>query len=105
MTTSPANPEGGTASPTSHRRLVPVPEPPVIERKVLTVLETARVLGISRALAYHLVARGQLPCIRLGRRIVIPRHALDAMLKSDLSDVLQEGNRASETAPSAKNTD
>jgi Helix-turn-helix domain len=32
-------------------------------------------LGISRALAYQLV-RGELPSIRLGRRVVVPRAAL-----------------------------
>lgn len=47
---------------------------------VLTVEEAARLLGISRALAYELVARRQLPHLRLGRRIVIPRRALEALL-------------------------
>jgi excisionase family DNA binding protein len=38
------------------------------------------VLGISRALAYELVARGELPSIRLGRRVVVPRARLAAMV-------------------------
>lgn len=50
-------------------------------RLTLTVEEAARLLGISRALAYELVARRQLPSIRLGRRIVVPRRALEAMLE------------------------
>jgi excisionase family DNA binding protein len=50
------------------------------ERLTLTVEEAARLLGISRALAYELVARGEIPSLRLGRRIVIPRHALDVLL-------------------------
>jgi excisionase family DNA binding protein len=33
-------------------------------------------LGISRAFAYELVSRGDLPVIRLGRRIVVPKVAL-----------------------------
>lgn len=49
-------------------------------RRVWTVSEAARVLGISRAHAYELVARGELPHLRLGRRILIPRHALDGLL-------------------------
>jgi excisionase family DNA binding protein len=32
----------------------------------------ASLLGISRALAYELVARGELPSIRLGRRLLVP---------------------------------
>jgi excisionase family DNA binding protein len=50
------------------------------DRVTLTVDETAQVLGVSRALAYELVARGELPSLRLGRRIVIPRRALDLLL-------------------------
>jgi excisionase family DNA binding protein len=40
-------------------------------------------LGISRAFAYELVARGELPVIRLGRRIVVPKAALLAMVALD----------------------
>ena len=43
------------------------------ERLVLTVAEAGKLLGISRAFAYELVARGELPVIRLGRRIVVPK--------------------------------
>jgi excisionase family DNA binding protein len=50
------------------------------ERLVLTVEEAARVLGISRGLAYRLVATGELPCLRLGARRVVPRQALQALV-------------------------
>lgn len=50
-------------------------------RLTLTVEEAAQVLGISRALAYELVARHELPSIRLGRRIVVPRRALEVLLE------------------------
>ena len=49
-------------------------------KSVLTVTEAAGLLGISRALAYQLVARGQIPALHLGRRIVIPRRAVEALL-------------------------
>ena len=42
----------------------------------LTVPQAAALLGISRALAYELIARGELPSLRLGRRVVVPRRAL-----------------------------
>lgn len=51
------------------------------DRLTLTVSEAAGALGISRALAYELVARGELPSLRLGRRLVVPRKALDALLE------------------------
>ena len=50
------------------------------ERLVLTVAEAGDLLGVSRAFAYELVARGELPVIRLGRRIVVPKAALLAMV-------------------------
>ncbi len=49
-------------------------------RLVWTVEEAARLLGISRAHAYDLVARDELPHLRLGRRVVVPKHALDELL-------------------------
>ncbi len=51
-------------------------------RLSLTVMEAAEVLGISRTLTYELVARGKLPSLRLGRRIVVPRQALEALLEA-----------------------
>jgi excisionase family DNA binding protein len=47
---------------------------------VYTVTQTATLLGISRTHAYELVARGELAHVRLGRRIVVPRHALERLL-------------------------
>lgn len=47
------------------------------QRLTLSVEEAANVLGISRALAYELVRRGELPRLRLGRRVVVPRQALE----------------------------
>jgi excisionase family DNA binding protein len=37
-------------------------------------------LGISRAFAYELVARGELPVIRLGRRLLVPKVGLLALV-------------------------
>ena len=50
------------------------------DRLALTVSEAGALFGISRALAYELVARGELPSIRLGRRLVVPKVALLEML-------------------------
>lgn len=56
-----------------------------IEKIGLTVEEAADLLGISRAFAYELVADGSLPCLRLRRRIIVPRAALMRMLDPDSS--------------------
>lgn len=42
-------------------------------RLVYTVAEAAALLGIARSTAYELVATGELPSIRIGRRIAITR--------------------------------
>ena len=55
-------------------------------RLVLSVTEAAGMLGISRGLAYELVARGELPSLRLGRRIVVPRRALEALLEVGIAE-------------------
>ena len=46
------------------------------ERLVLSIREAAHLLRISRATAYALVRQGELPSIRFGRRLLIPRKAL-----------------------------
>jgi excisionase family DNA binding protein len=53
---------------------------PLNERLALSIEEAGALLGISRDLAYDLVARRELPSVRLGRRLVVPRRALEAAL-------------------------
>ena len=50
------------------------------DRLVYSVAEAAALLGISRAFAYELVARGELPVICLGRRRLVPKVALLALI-------------------------
>ncbi len=45
-----------------------------------TVTEAAELLGISRSSAYECVRRGEIPSLTLGRRVVIPRRAFEALL-------------------------
>ena len=47
---------------------------------VLTVDEAAAYLRISRGLAFAAVRDGTLPSIRVGRRILVPRRQLEALL-------------------------
>jgi excisionase family DNA binding protein len=51
------------------------------ERATLTVEEAGGLLGISRSLAYEMARTGALPILRFGKRIVIPRKAVEAMLE------------------------
>ncbi|MGO9876055.1 MAG: helix-turn-helix domain-containing protein [Acidimicrobiia bacterium] len=49
-------------------------------RLVYSVTEAAAMLGISRAHGYDLVASGELPHLRLGRRVVIPKRVIEELL-------------------------
>ena len=55
------------------------------KRLCITVPEAAEMLGISRNFAYELVKRGQLPVIRFGKRLIIPRAALERMLEEGVT--------------------
>ena len=50
------------------------------ERFTLSVPEAAKLLGIGKNLAYEAVQRGEIPSIKVGRRLLIPRVALEQML-------------------------
>ena len=52
------------------------------ESLVLDVPEAGRLLNLSRATAYVLAATGVIPTIRLGKRLVVPRKALEELLAS-----------------------
>jgi len=61
------------------------------DRLVFTVAEAGELLGISRAFAYELVARGDFPVIRLGRRRLVPKVALLALVEADHENDLVRG--------------
>lgn len=50
------------------------------DKPVLTVEEAAKYLGLCRNGAYLAVQRGEIAHIHIGRRIIIPRAALERML-------------------------
>jgi excisionase family DNA binding protein len=47
---------------------------------VLTVPEVARALRISRGAAYQAIRCGDIPSVRLGRTLRVPRHGLAQLL-------------------------
>jgi len=51
------------------------------ERLTFTVEETAKLLGIGRQLAYNRVKTGEIPVIKIGRRLLVPRRALEKLLE------------------------
>ena len=57
--------------------------PKTLTRLTYTVPETAKLLGIGRNQAYDAVKTKQLPSIRIGNRLLVPRAALDRMLAGE----------------------
>ncbi len=61
----------------------------------LTIEEACRIYGIGRTLGYELARRGELPgVIRLGRRLLVSRPALERTLGIDSSRHAQDEDGA-----------
>jgi len=50
------------------------------DRLTMTVAEAAKIVGVSRSVMYDAVAANQVPVVKLGRRLLIPRVALERFL-------------------------
>jgi excisionase family DNA binding protein len=50
-------------------------------RRTRTIPEAAEALGIATATAYIAAKSGELPTIKIGKRLLVPTAALDKMLK------------------------
>jgi excisionase family DNA binding protein len=51
-----------------------------VERATLTVDEAAKFLGLSRWAAYEGVKNKEIPAVKIGRRLVVPRVGLERLL-------------------------
>jgi len=63
-----------------------------INKLTFTVEETAKILGIGRNSAYEAVARGEIPVIRVGKRLLVPKAALEKLLSGRLLESKDEVN-------------
>ncbi len=52
----------------------------LLSKTTLTIEEMSLTLGIGRNSAYEAVKRGDIPSIRIGRRILVPTKALERKL-------------------------
>ncbi len=60
------------------------------DRLTLTVDEVARLLKLSRNSCYEAIKRGDIPSLRIGKRILIPRAALEAILNRPTSPLSKQ---------------
>ena len=52
-----------------------------VDTMTVTVTQAARMLGISRGSAYEAAKTGELPVIRIGKRLLVSREILRRMLE------------------------
>lgn len=60
-------------------------------KSTITIPEAAEVLGIGRTAAYDAARTGQIPVIKIGKRLLVPKTALDRMLSE--AGMIQAGDR------------
>ena len=53
------------------------------ECKTLKIEDAAKALGIGRNQCYEAAKRGEIPTIKIGKRLLVPKAALDRMLAGD----------------------
>ncbi len=51
-----------------------------MEKRTYSIPEVAKVLGIGRTAAYEAARTGEIPTIRIGKRILVPVAALERLL-------------------------
>lgn len=56
------------------------------KRLCISVPEAAAMLGLSRNFVYELVKQKQLPVVKFGKRLLIPRIALEKMLEKGVTE-------------------
>ena len=67
-----------------------------VERATVTIAEAACKLGIGRNQAYEAARRGEIPTIRIGKRLLVPLAAFNRMLDGD-SSASGSGSRGNAT--------
>jgi excisionase family DNA binding protein len=57
--------------------------PTAVDQPTMTIDEARAALGLGRSAAYEAAIRGDLPTIRIGRRLLVPTAALRRLLQLD----------------------
>lgn len=54
------------------------------QRQTYTIMEFAALLGVGRNQAYEAARLGQIPTLKIGKRLLVPRLAGDRMLRGEV---------------------
>jgi hypothetical protein len=73
------------------------------DHDAFTVEEAGKILGLTRASAFAAAKRGDIPTIRIGKRLIVPRRALERLLGANEGDAHVGGQQAPQivAAPAA----
>jgi excisionase family DNA binding protein len=55
-----------------------------VDKAMLTVSEVADYLRLSKSMAYELTRRAGFPCLRIGRKVLVPADGLKAWIESQI---------------------
>ena len=61
-----------------------------MDQMLLRAEEVARALGLGRSKTYELIASGQLPVVKLGRAVRVPREALQQWVRDHTTQGLAD---------------
>lgn len=64
---------------------------PALEQRTYSVTDVARIFGVTPSHVWRLCQKGEVPSIRLGSRILIPRDAVDRILAGARPDESEGG--------------
>ena len=63
------------------------------QRLTLTIPEACQALGIGETMLRQMIRVEQLPILRIGRRVLIPRQAVESLVAGACGDTAALGNR------------
>ncbi|MFC2045593.1 helix-turn-helix domain-containing protein [Chloroflexota bacterium] len=63
-----------------------------VESMTLSVDDTAKLLGLSRNATYQGIHCGEIPSIRVGKRILVPRIAIERILSEAGTKIIKDFN-------------
>jgi excisionase family DNA binding protein len=65
-----------------------------MERLLLRVSETAKIIGLGKSKTYELIAKGELPSVRIGKCVRVPVAGLQEWVNARLPTKVREGEEA-----------
>ncbi len=75
------------------------------DRLVYSVCEAGRLLGLGRNAAYQAARRGDIPTIRVGRRVLVPKEPLHKLVGAEAGGWSMSGAAANDKEEASEETE